>query len=129
MQRLGSLQVTGDAMLLALGGLLTLLFVHAIVSLGPALPVGGLFALFAFAGLVVAFVAIPHIAVAGLIPVFALLPMVKTLWVPTAGPIKEIVAVAAFAAVALLTIDRHRIRERAPIDMAVAACILALLAL
>lgn len=129
MQRLGSLQVSGDAMLLVLGGLLTLAFVHASVSMGPTLPVGGLFALIAFAGLVMAFVAIPHVAVAGLIPVFALLPMVKTLWIPSAGPVKEIVAIAAFVAVALLTIERQRMRERAPIDMVVAGCILALLAL
>jgi hypothetical protein len=128
-QRLGSLQPTGDALLIAFGALLTLAFVHASVSMGPALPVGGLFALFAFAALVMAFVAVPHIAVAGLIPVFALLPMVKTLWIPSAGPVKEIVAVAAFVAVALLTIERHRMRERAPIDMVVAGCIVALLAL
>src|SRR5687767_4661926 len=127
--RLASLPLAGDAILLLLGGFLTVVVVHATVTMGPTLPVGGLFALFALAALVISFVAIPHVAVAALIPVFALLPMVNTLWVPTAGPVKEIAAVGAFAAVALLTIERHRLRTRAPIDMVVAACIFGLLAL
>ncbi|HEX7254650.1 MAG TPA: hypothetical protein VF236_01860 [Gaiellaceae bacterium] len=128
-QRLSALPFAGDAALLAVGALLTALLTAAAVELGPTLPVGGLAALLVFAGLVVAFVAVPHIAVAALIPVFAFLPMVKTLWLPTAGPIKDVAAVAAVAAVALLTIERHRLRARAPVDPIVAACILALLAL
>lgn len=129
MQRLSALPLAGDAWLLAAGAFLTVLVAAASVQMGPALPVGGLAALFVFASLVVAFVAVPHIAVAGLIPVFAVLPMVKTLWLPTAGPIKDVAAVAAFAAVALLTIERHRLRTRAAVDPIVAACILALLVL
>lgn len=127
--RLASLPLAGDAILLLIGGFLTVVVVQATVTMGPTLPVGGLFALFALAALVISFVAIPHVAVAALIPVFAFLPMVKTLWVPTAGPVKEIAAVGAFAAVALLTIERHRLRTRAPIDMVVAACIFGLLVL
>jgi hypothetical protein len=127
--RVASLPLAGDAILVALGALLTLVLVQATVTMGPTLPVGGLFALTAFILVVIAFVAIPHIAIAGLIPIFALLPMVKTLWIPTAGPLKEVVAVAAFAAVALLTIERHRMKGTAPIDLVVTACVFALLAL
>lgn len=126
-QRLSALPA--DALLLAFGALLTSLVAAAAVQMGPALPVGGLVALFFFAGLVVAFVAVPHVAVAGLIPVFAVLPMVKALWLPSAGPVKDLAALAAVAAVALLTVERHRLGTRAPIDPIVAICILALLAL
>jgi len=128
-ERLARLPLAGDAILLLLGGFLTIVFVQATVTMGPTLPVGGLLALFALAGLVISFVAVPHVAVAGIIPVFAFLPMVKSLWLPTAGPIKEVAAVGAFAAVALLTIERHRLRTRAPVDMVAAACIVGLLVL
>lgn len=127
--RLARLPLAGDALLLLAGGFLTVLFVQATVTMGPALPVGGLVALFALAALVISFVAIPHVAVAAIIPLFAFLPMVKTLWLPTAGPIKEVAAVGAFGAVAVLAIERHRIRTRAPVDMVAAACILGLLVL
>jgi hypothetical protein len=127
--RLGSLPLAGDAILLLAGAFLTVAVVQATVTMGPALPVGGLVALFALVALVVAFVAVPHVAVAGLIPLFAFLPMIKALWLPSAGPIKEVAAVGAFAAVALLTIERHRLRTRAPVDGIVAACIVGLIAL
>lgn len=129
MHRLGAPSLPGNATLLALGGLLTLAFVHATVTMGPTLPLGGLLALAAFLAAVTAFVAIPHIAIAVVIPLFALLPMVKTLWVPTAGPLKEVVAFAAFAAAALLTIERRRMKARAPVDLVVLGCVFALLAL
>ncbi|MBA2361487.1 MAG: hypothetical protein H0V79_11260 [Actinobacteria bacterium] len=124
-----ALPLGGNALLLAFGALLVTMVTGATASMGPALPVGGLVALFLLAGLVVSFVAAPHVAVAGLIPVFAFLPMIKTLWLPAAGPIKDVAALAAFAGVALLTIERHRLRARAPVDSIVPACILALLAL
>jgi hypothetical protein len=111
------------------GGFLAALLAAATVSIGPAVPIGGLVALFLFVLLVVAFVAVPHFAVAGLIPMFALLPLVKTLWLPDAGPIKEVVALAAIAAIALLTVERHRGRTRAPVDTLVAACVIGLFAL
>ena len=114
MHRLSALPLAGDVWLLAAGAFLTLAIAAASVQMGPTLPVGGLAALFVFTALVVAFVAVPHIAVAALIPVFAVLPMVKTLWLPTAGPIKDVAAVAAFAAVALLTLERHRLRSARP---------------
>lgn len=128
-ERLARLPFAADALLLLGGAFLTVLFVHATVTMGPTLPIGGLLTLFAFAALVISFVAIPHVAVAAIIPLFAVLPMVKTLWLPTAGPIKEIAAVGAFGAVALLTVERHRLGTRAPIDMIAAACIVGLLAL
>jgi hypothetical protein len=127
--RLSSLPLGGDAILLALGSLLTLALMHATVTMGPTLPIGGLLALAMFAAVVIAFVAIPHVAIAALIPLFAFLPMVKTLWVPTAGPIKEVVAFAAFAAAALLMIERHRMKTRASIDLVVAGAVFALLVL
>lgn len=129
LQRFGVFPLAGDAALLAIGGFLTAMLAAASVSMGPAAPIGGLVGLFLFVLIVVAFVAVPHLAVAGLIPLFALLPLIKSLWLPNAGPIKEVVAVAAIAAIALLTIERHRVGSRAPIDTLVAGCILALFAL
>ena len=129
MQRLSALPLAGDVWLLAAGAFLTLVVAAASVQMGPTLPVGGLAALFVFVALVVAFVAVPHVAVAGLIPLFAVLPMVKTLWLPTAGPIKDVAALAAFAAVALLTLERHRLGARSAVDPILAGCVLALLAL
>jgi hypothetical protein len=129
LQRIASSPFAGDAALIAIGGFLTALLAAATVSMGPAVPVGGLVGLALFVLIVVAFVAVPHVAVAALIPIFALLPLVKTFWLPSAGPIKEVVALAAIAAVGLLTIERHRARSRAPVDTLVAVCVLALFAL
>jgi len=128
-QRLAALPLAQDAPLLLVGGFLTVLLAAATAAMGPALPLGGLLALLVFVLVVVAFVAVPHIAVAALIPLFAVLPLVKTFWLPSAGPIKEVVALAALAAVALLTIERHRGKARAPVDTFLAACIIGLFAL
>jgi hypothetical protein len=127
-QRIAALPAS-DALTFAGGAFLTALLAAATVQIGPGLPFGGLVGLFVFVGLVVSFVAVPHIAVAALIPVFAVLPLVKTFWLPAAGPIKDVAAVAAVSAVALLTIERHRLRQRSPVDPLVVGCVVALLVL
>ena len=128
MQRIAALPAS-DALTFAGGAFITAMLAAATVQIGPALPFGGLLGLFVFVGLVVAFVAVPHVAIAALIPVFAVLPLVKSFWLPAAGPIKDVAAVAAVAAVALLAIERHRLRRRSPVDPLIVACVVALLVL
>jgi uncharacterized membrane protein YhaH (DUF805 family) len=46
----------------------------------------------------------PHACVASLIPIFAVLPMVKTLFFPFAGPLKDVLALAGICAGAAIVI-------------------------
>ncbi|HEY8193335.1 MAG TPA: hypothetical protein VIF36_05360 [Gaiellaceae bacterium] len=128
-QRLRGVALEGDAVLLLIGAPLTVFLAAVAVSRGPALPLGGLLALLLFGGLVAAFVAVPHYAVAALMPLYAFLPAFKTFVAPNAGPIKDVVAIAAIAAVVLLTIERQRVRATSPVDTLVALCIVTLMVL
>jgi hypothetical protein len=120
---------TADLPALAAGtlaiGLLALLSLRVghTLSLG-FLVVVGLFALF-----VTAFVVVPHIAVAVMIPVFALLPTLKVLAFPWLGPLKDLITVAAIAAAGLLLVQRGNLGQRLRGDPWVYALAGALIAL
>jgi len=115
--------------MLLIGGPLTIFLAAIAASRGPTLPLGGLMALLIFAGLVAAFIVVPHFAVALLVPFYALLPIFKTFVFPDAGPTKDVVALAALAAVGLLTLERQRTRTSRSVDTVVVVCVIALSAL
>jgi O-antigen ligase/polysaccharide polymerase Wzy-like membrane protein len=65
---------------------------------------------------IVAFMSVPHISVAAMIPIFILLPMLKVLFVPWLGPLKDIIGLAAICAGAALVVQRANSNQKALAD-------------
>src|SRR3712207_683740 len=84
------------------GAALTTLACVAAVQMGPPLVLLTLVCLVLFAAAVVAFVAVPHVALAVTIPIFGVLPTLKVLVVPWVGPLKDGIVVAAAIAAAIV---------------------------
>jgi hypothetical protein len=95
-----------DLPVLAAGGFLTVGAAIAAMSVGGTLSVAMLLGLTFFLACVAGFMALPHITVALMIPAFALIPAVKVLAVPWIGPLKDLVTLAALAAVLGLLVQR-----------------------
>jgi hypothetical protein len=119
----------GDYATAAFGVGLTALLTLATVRFGPALPAGGLAGLLLFLLLVWAFVAIPHVAVAVLVPLFAILPTIKIFLSPAAGPLKDVAALAAVTACVLLVMQRRSDKDAPRPDTVLALSVVALLVL
>jgi uncharacterized membrane protein YozB (DUF420 family) len=124
-----ALALGGDYATAAFGVGLTALLTLATAKMGPALPVGGMLGLLVFGVLVWAFVAVPHIAVAALVPLFALLPSIKIFLLPSAGPLKDVAALAAVVASTLLIVQRRRDKDAPQPDTLLALSVVALLVL
>ena len=93
----------------AAGTALAVLFVE---RLGTPLGFGLLLGLTAFVGIVLAYVSVPHVAVAATIPYFAALPTLKLFAHPLLGATKDLVAFAALAAAGILFLRRRRARQQ-----------------
>jgi hypothetical protein len=78
---------------------------------GTALGLGLLLGLTAFVGIVLAFVMVPHAAVAATIPFFAVLPTLKVFVHPLIGATKDLVVFAAVVAAAALFFRRRAARQ------------------
>jgi hypothetical protein len=96
---------------MVLGALSSLVVTTSAARFGSTLSLGALLAIAFFFFVVVAFVAAPHAAVACTIPVFALIPMIKVLLFPGVGPLKDVIALAAIAAAAIMIVHRARAGE------------------
>lgn len=95
-----------DLPLLVGGAVLTIGMVVASQRAGETLSLGGLVGLTLFCLFVVGFMALPYLAVAITVPIFALIPAVKVLAVPWIGPFKDLITFAAIAAAAILIVQR-----------------------
>ncbi len=111
------------------GAFLTLAAVYVGVTAGPAAALLPLVGLLAFALLVLAFLAVPHVAVAATIPFLITLPALRVLGAEGLGPAKDVVTVAAFGAALLLVLQRRLTGRPTGLDRAVALLVAALLAL
>ena len=78
-----------DLVIPALGAALILFASFASVRVGAEFGLGLALAISFFLIAVTAFAVLPHLAVAATIPLFALLPTVKALSLPTIGAVKE----------------------------------------
>jgi O-antigen ligase len=66
-----------------------------------------------FAAFVFGFLLVPHVTVAAMIPLFALIPAAKILVTPTVGPVKDLVTMSAVVAtVAVLVLEPAKVRAR-----------------
>jgi hypothetical protein len=118
-----------DLPALATGAVLTVLAALASLRVGGTESVGVLLAVTCFFFAVAGFIALPHITVAAMIPTFALIPAVKVLAVPWIGPLKDLLALAAIAAAAVLVVQRAGAGHRQQGDFWVAAIVLFLIGL
>jgi O-antigen ligase/polysaccharide polymerase Wzy-like membrane protein len=110
------------------GGTLTVVTAVAAIETNGPLVLTVLAGLAFFLGTATCFVVAPHLAVAATIPLFAMLPAIRTLAFPTIGPIKDLVTLAAGAAVAVLA-TQARDRGRTWIDSRLGFAIAALFGL
>jgi hypothetical protein len=95
-----------DVPLLATGAALTVLAALASLRIGGTESVGILLAVTCFFLAVAGFIAFPHVTVAAMIPIFAVIPAVKVLAIPWIGPLKDLLALAAITAAAVLVVQR-----------------------
>lgn len=101
---------------LGLGIVITLAAVMATQRVGEELTLALLVSALLFFALAVGFIAAPHLAIAIAIPVFALLPTVRILFMPNAGPLKDLVSLAAIAAGATIVVKANSSGERVRTD-------------
>lgn len=118
-----------DAAHVGLGAFVLVMALAASTRLGDVLTFTLLVALVVFALVVVGFVAAPHVALASVIPLFALLPAVKALYLPWVGPLKDVVTVAAVTAAGAAVVQAARGGRRIPGDVWIVALCAFLLAL
>jgi hypothetical protein len=85
-------------------------------EVGATLTVTALAGLTFFCATVACYLAAPHVAVALTIPLFAFLPAVKALVMPTAGPVKDVVVLAAITAMAIRFLQRSESGQSQPGD-------------
>ena len=98
-----------DLVIPAFGAALILFASFASVRVGAEFGFGLALAISFFLIAVTAFAVLPHLAVAATIPLFALLPAVKALALPTVGAVKDVVTLAAAtAAVLAIVVERRR---------------------
>ena len=62
-------------------------------------------------GVAALLIAAPHVLVAAIVPIFAGLPMIKALFIPWIGPLKDAVVVAVAVGLAALLVKRRRSGE------------------
>lgn len=110
------------------GVTLTLAAVLASDRVGSTGSLGSLLVLALFAAMVATFMLLPHVAVALTIPLFAALPTIKTLALPSVGPVKDLVVLAGCVAAALLLAQRTRQGQPIGIDLVTVALVALFLA-
>ena len=119
----------GDYAAAALAATLTLAVVLVTGREGPSIGVGAPLLIAFFCLTVVGWLAAPHVVVALLIPLFAALPALKTLFVPTIGPIKDVITLAAAVALLVMVLQHRRGRDMPPFDRPLVLLIAAFMAL
>jgi hypothetical protein len=102
--------VLGGGVVLTIG-LSTLVGRH-----GLTLQTEAVFGLCVFLVLVAGFVSVPWVMVAGMIPLFALLPTLKVFVTPTIGALKDLITVAAISAAAVILLRRRVARHPIGVD-------------
>ena len=101
-----------DLAALGLGAIATAFAVLFVERVGTQLGLGLMLGLAAFAAVVLAYMTVPHIAVAATIPFFAVVPTLRIFVHPLAGATKELVVFAGLAAAGALFVRRQATRQR-----------------
>lgn len=96
----------------AVGALVTVLACYLTVKLGAHIGLAAVGVLFLYVLVVLAYLAVPHLAVAGTVALFAVVPALKVFVTPTIGGIKDLVCLSAITAAAILIVGGHRRPDR-----------------
>lgn len=118
----------GSALVLGAVALSAVVAFHT-ARTGTASDLVALVGLVVFAVLVLLTVTAPHVVVAGMIPLFAAIPILKVLVVPWIGPLKDVVIMAAVVGIGVLALQRRLARESQPVDGIVLGLVTGLLGL
>ena len=94
-----------------IGAAATALAVLFVERMGTPVGFGVLLGVTAFVAIVLAYVAVPHVAVAATIPFFALLPTLKLFVHPLAGAAKDLVVFASVVAAVMVFFRRRAARR------------------
>jgi hypothetical protein len=105
-----------DLLLPASGAAATLFAAYLSVLMGAHVGFGLVLGVSLFIASVLGFLVVPHLMVAGMIPLFALIPAAKLFVSPRIGPLKDLVALAAMVAAAVVALERRRGRRRVGLD-------------
>jgi hypothetical protein len=97
-----------DFTLPALGAVVTVLAAYLTVRSGATIALAGVGVVVLFILVVLAYLAVPHWAVAGTIAVFCLVPFLKVFVSPSIGGLKDLLCLAAITSGAVLIIFRKR---------------------
>ncbi|MDQ3822259.1 MAG: hypothetical protein M3321_03350 [Actinomycetota bacterium] len=100
-----------DVAAVGLGGLATAFAVLSVERVGAPLALGLLLGATALVGIVLAYIAVPHVAVAATIPFFAVLPTLRVFVDPLVGGTKDLVVFAAVVAAGILFFRRRAGRQ------------------
>lgn len=106
----------GDLAALIFGAGTTIALALATARLGTKIGAGSFLLVSAFLVVVVAWVFVPHIVTALAIPLFATLPAIKLFVTPWLGPVKDLVTLAAAAAILVNVLQRERRRDAVHVD-------------
>jgi uncharacterized membrane protein YhaH (DUF805 family) len=104
---------TAELALPAAAALFTLLAAYAVVSTGATIGVGVLAVVLLWVLVTLAYLVVPHLAVAGTVALFALVPALKVFVSPSIGGVKDLVCLSAItAAIVLIVFQRRRADRR-----------------
>ena len=92
--------------------LATIIAAYASVHFGATVGAGGVVVLAIYLGTVLTYLAAPHIALAGTIALFSVVPALKVFAGSQVGGVKDVVCLAAFSAAALLCFIEKRWPDR-----------------
>jgi hypothetical protein len=96
----------------AFGALVTVLAAYLTVKLGAHIGLAAIGIVLLYVLVVLAYLAVPHLAVAGTVALFAFVPALKVFITPTIGGIKDLVCLSAITAAAIMIIWGHRRPDR-----------------
>jgi hypothetical protein len=95
-----------------LGSLATLVGVYVAATQGASIGVGAIAVVLLYVLGVIAYLSVPHIALAGTIATFAFVPALKVFLTPTIGGVKDVLCLSAITAGAILIAFGHRRPDR-----------------
>lgn len=96
----------------ASGAAATLFAAYLSVRMGAQIGFGLVLGVALFVGSLIGFRVVPHLMVAAMIPLFALIPALKLFVSPQIGPVKDLLSIAAILAAALHVLERPPGRRR-----------------
>ncbi len=101
------------------------LYVHA----GFAAVVIPLLAVVVFLATVIGFLVVPWVAIGVIVPLFTVLPFLKVFVNPSIGPLKDLIILAALAAMSIAALQRRVAGRAARVDRWIGGCVALLLGL